>query len=424
LQKETSIEDQVALCRQRATEQGWVVVEVYTDQALTGTSAHGRKGLRELLDNVRAYRFDVVIAEGLDRISRNVADTAWMHQMMQFYDTEIYTLADNGPVTDLHVTFRGFQHQAFIKDLGQKTRRGQVGTIKRGRVSGSVAYGYKLVRSVEIPTGGRAINEEQAIIVRRIFQEYASGMSSLEIAGRLNAEGIPGAAGRPWRACTIIGSAHKRMGILRNELYRGRLIWGKNQARRIPETGRRTTRRTPDSALEIVEMLHLRIVDDELWSAAQARIRAYREFPLQGRRRPKYLLTGLVFCGECGSGFSLHSHHRYACAGRTQRRICTSRTRVSQDKLEELVLGLVADQLTNPELIESYVDEYIASLQRNLAGWKGEEKHLRGKVADLLRQRERIYDALVGSGETAAKSYLLQKIERLTDSGSKACRDY
>ena len=69
-------EDQVRLCRELAGRQGWTVAEVYTDHALSGASAL-RPGYQRLLEDVRAGRFALVLAEGLDRLSRDQERPRW-----------------------------------------------------------------------------------------------------------------------------------------------------------------------------------------------------------------------------------------------------------------------------------------------------------------------------------------------------------
>jgi hypothetical protein len=90
--------------------------------------------------------------------------------------------------------------------------------------------------------GDRESNEREAVIVRRIFAEFAAGKSPRAIARDLNQEGLKGPSGKPWRDTTIRGHAARRTGILRNDLYVGRLLWNKQSYRRNPDTGKRVAR--------------------------------------------------------------------------------------------------------------------------------------------------------------------------------------
>ncbi len=80
-----------------------------------------------------------------------------------------------------------------------------------------------------VTTGEREIDETQAKIVRRIFEQYANGMAPRQIATRLNGEGVAGPRGGPWNASTINGSRQRRNGILNNELYLGRITYNRQR---------------------------------------------------------------------------------------------------------------------------------------------------------------------------------------------------
>lgn len=93
LQSASSIEDQIRLCRERADRAGWQIVGSYEDAATSGASLM-RPGIQRLQQDARERRFDVVISEALDRLSRNQADIAALYQNLTFAGTAIETLAE------------------------------------------------------------------------------------------------------------------------------------------------------------------------------------------------------------------------------------------------------------------------------------------------------------------------------------------
>jgi len=119
--------------------------------------------------------------------------------------------------------------------------------------------------------GERSINETQAEIVRRIFREYAAGMSPRAIAQGLNAKGVPGPTGKRWSDSTVRGHANAGTGVPNNPLYIGRMVWNRHRGMKDPETGKRVTRLNPPEEWIAVEVPALRIVDDALWQAAKDR---------------------------------------------------------------------------------------------------------------------------------------------------------
>lgn len=110
--------------------------------------------------------------------------------------------------------------------------------------------------------GERRINAGEAAVVRRIFRDFAAGVSPRAIAKALNTEGVPGPDGRPWGDTTIRGQVERGIGILNNALYAGRLEWNRCSYVKDPRTGKRVARPNPREAWEIVPVPDLRIVDD------------------------------------------------------------------------------------------------------------------------------------------------------------------
>ena len=131
LQSETSIDDQVRLCRERAERDGMAVTEVYSDYAISGGTLSNRPGMLALMDAAKQGEFDVVIAEALDRISRDQEDIAAIYKRLSHAEIKIVTLSE-GEINELHVGLKGTMNALFLKDLAIKTRRGQ-----RGRVAES-----------------------------------------------------------------------------------------------------------------------------------------------------------------------------------------------------------------------------------------------------------------------------------------------
>ncbi|HHK73738.1 MAG TPA: recombinase family protein, partial [Rhizobiales bacterium] len=194
LQTDASIEDQTRLCRKLAEQNGWQVSKVYSDAAMSGAS-HLRPGYQKILEDARARAFDVVIAEGLDRISRDQEHIAAFYKQMSFQGIPVVTVAE-GEISELHIGLKGTMSSLFLKDLAIKTHRGLEGRVRKGKSAGGVTYGYDVVRTLQsdgtVVTGERRINDDQAEIVRRIFREFSDGRSPRAIAQDLNHEGVPG----------------------------------------------------------------------------------------------------------------------------------------------------------------------------------------------------------------------------------------
>ena len=368
LQSEASIDDQVRLCREAAEREGMSVQQIFADYAISGGSLNNRPGMLSLLEAVQQGGIDVVIAEALDRVSRDQEDIAAIFKRLQHAEVCLLTLAE-GEINELHVGLKGTMNALFLKDLAAKTRRGQRGRVEAGKIPGGNSYGYRIVRRLledgSVCTGEREIDEKQAEIVRRIFAEYAAGISPRRIARGLNAEGITGPRGGPWNASTINGSRQRRNGILNNELYRGWITYNRQRFVKDPETGKRIARPNPESQWIKTEVAHLRIIDDRLWETAQILKSRYSSQTGNKRQTRKRLLSGLVKCGACGGSMTIVNRERYSCSAKRERGTCDSPAGISAVELEERVLSGLKDLLLgNETLIEAFAEEFKAELER------------------------------------------------------------
>ena len=392
-QREASIEDQVRLCRERIARESWSVATTYTDAAISGASRL-RPGYRKLLEDARAGEFDVVVAEALDRLSRDQEDVAGLYKQLGFCGIRLVTIAE-GEISELHVGLKGTMNALYLKDLAQKTRRGLEGRVRAGRSGGGNAYGYDVVREVDAQgepvRGGRRVNEAEAAIVRRIYSEFAAGTSPTAISRKLNAEKIPGPRGRPWGDSTIRGHALRRTGILHNGLYVGRLVWNKQRYVKDPVTSKRLARLNPESEWIVQELPELRIVDDELWNRVQARLGDIRESPRVAkaresrfweRRRARHLLTGLVKCGCCGSSLAAVGRDYLACPSARSRGTCDNRKGIRRDHLEALVLDGLKERLMQPDMVREFVAAFNEEINR---GRRDQELAIEARRRELAR---------------------------------------
>jgi DNA invertase Pin-like site-specific DNA recombinase len=169
-QRDASIADQLRVCRAYAERQAWTICEEYTDQAVSGATLL-RAGFQALMRDALNRRFDVVLAESLDRFSRDQEDTAGLFKRLTFAGVNIVTLAE-GDITHLHIGFKGTMNALFLKDLAEKTHRGLRGRVEDGKSAGGLCYGYRVVKTLNagtVTTGEREIDPKQAAIVERIF---------------------------------------------------------------------------------------------------------------------------------------------------------------------------------------------------------------------------------------------------------------
>ncbi len=373
MQREASIEDQIRLCTERAEKEGWQVAGCYSDHGISGASLM-RPGVQGLLSDARARKFDIVLAESIDRLSRDQEDIAHIYKRLSFEDIRIVTLSE-GEVNELHIGLKGTMGALFLKDLADKTRRGMRGRVEAGKSGGGNAYGYDVVRRVdangEAVRGDRTINEVEAGVVRRIFNEYAAGKSPRALAHMLNNDKIPGPSGKGWGPSTINGNRHRGTGILNNEIYVGRLVWNRLRYIKDPESGKRISRLNDKSEWVIHDVPELRIIDQDLWDQVKARQGALKACitgknspGMWDRRRPRYLFSGLMKCGVCGDGAIQVNSERIGCAAARNKGTCDNLLTIRRDDLEALVLDGLGKHMMDPALTEVFCQHYAQTMNR------------------------------------------------------------
>jgi DNA invertase Pin-like site-specific DNA recombinase len=372
-QRDASIADQFRVCREFAQRQGWHVAAEFSDHAVSGATIM-RPGFQAMMREALQKKVDIVMAEALDRFSRDQEDTAGLFKRLTFAGVNIVTLAE-GDITHLHIGLKGTMNALFLKELAEKTRRGLRGRVEAGRSGGGISYGYRSVRRFEngaVTTGEREIVPEEAAIVRRVFKDYLAGASPKQIAKALNAEGVRGPHGGLWSPSTIHGNARRHNGILHNELYVGRLVWNRQRFLKDPDTGKRIARMNPTSEWITKDVPELRIIDDELWNGVQARYASVQHKWKSGEegkrfnqfRRPKYLFSGLTKCGECGAGFIVYSREQLGCFGTRDRGTCTNNLTISRQEVEQRVLRALQEKLMRQDFFEEFCREFAKEMNR------------------------------------------------------------
>ena len=239
---------------------------------------------------------------------------------------------------------------------------------------------------------------EHAAVIRRILTEYVAGRSPKAIAHDLNRDGIPSARGGEWRVSAIVGNRARMIGILHNPIYVGRFAYGRVQMKRDPESRNRVSRANPADQVTFVDMPELRIVEDDLWQAAQERRSRAAAQPLVHRKRPRHLLSGLVKCGVCEGSFVRVTDTRLGCARRRDAGTCTNQRRVQATELQHRVLAGLEHKLLAPEAVALLVREYHLERQRRDKEAASTRRQVLGRLAKAEAAVARLVKAIGDGG--------------------------
>lgn len=403
LQSGASIEDQVRICRERAEREGWAVGGVFEDAEISGR-VRNRPGLNALL--AKLAEGDIVLTESVDRLSRAGGDIWDLFERIDYAGARIVTLSE-GDVAELHVGFKGTMSALFRKDLADKTRRGQVGRVLAGFCPGGRTYGYRRVArfddSGEPVRGLREIDPEQARVIVRIYEEFVDGRSPREIAGRLNAEGVPSPSGGRWSASSINGDRVRKNGILQNELYRGRVVFLRQRRSYEPDSRRKRLKTRAPDEWAVREAPELRIVPEALWEAVTVRRQRFDGTRAEQQRRPKRLLSGLVKCGVCGGNYIVIGAEQWGCGNRRQRGDCSNGRTIMTAPLERRVLACLETELLDPETVREAVLEYHRAAKELAAGREHERRGAERARDRAKRDVERLVRAVTDGGAEFAE---------------------
>ena len=223
-QNPSSSDDQARACEALVGRLGGTVVASFADPEVSGYR-RDRPGLRQLLEEVRSGRVDVIVSEALDRLARDPEDISWIGKKLAYDRVRLWTSTE-GEIDEVKLAVAALLGSMFLSNLRQKTLRGMKAKILAGRLAGGRAYGYRRIKVLGEghvdAKGALEVELVEADVIRRICRDFVGGKSSLQIATELNLEGVPGSRGGQWNSSTIRGDPKKHVGILNNPLYRGR----------------------------------------------------------------------------------------------------------------------------------------------------------------------------------------------------------
>ena len=377
-QTEQSIEGQLQTCYEYARSHNYIVIGEYIDRAQSGTTDSRAEFQRMIADSDK-HTFEGVLVYQLDRFARNRYDSAINKAKLKKNGVRVISARENISDDASGILVEGVLEsmaEYYSAELSQKIRRGMEINAQKCLANGSnPGLGYKVDSERRY-----YVDEEEAKIVREIFERYASGETVADIIRDLNRRKLTTSLGKPFNK----NSVHR---ILNNRRYIGYYLY----------KGQETPGGMP------------RIIEDELFERVHYILDRNKKAPARARGREEYLLTTKLFCGYCremmtgygGTGKSGKTYHYYAC-NNFKRRKCKKKV-ISKEKIEDRVVLECRKLLTdsNIEQIAASVSEVCesnrdtASIKRIRAAiqeadtaienlWKALE---RGQATDMITER-------------------------------------
>lgn len=431
-EKEKSVARQVEHARAYAEKKGWTVADehVYVDDGISGAEFEKRPGFVRLMNALKPRApFDALVMSEESRLGREAIETSYhMKQLVQAGVRVFFYLDDReqilGSMSDNTMAFLRAEFAAEERrKASQRTHDALLRKFLAGHVAGGSVFGYDNVQMFD--SAGRhthtirRINDQQAAALVRLFELYATGYGKVTVARMLNDEGLPAPKPRVrrersarfptgWAPTSVQEALYRR-------LYQGDVLW--NQTRKRDQWGQAVRSKRPDTEHLSRHDEALRIISEDLWKAAHARLAYARATylratkgqlngkPLRGTAS-KYLLTGLLECGCCGGTLEVRSRANgrgrrffYACAThrRRGRQQCAG-IDAPMDRADDAVLAYFENQILTPDRLHRIYEAMLADPYGDDA--EGRKAQLTARRAELSRQLIHLGDAIASGGGT------------------------
>lgn len=411
-QEDRTVASQVAALEKAAESMGLVVAAEhrYVDEGYSG-SRLDRPGLDALRDAAAEGLLDLILVYAPDRLARNYVYQQLVLEELGKRGVQVHFLerpVSQKPEDLLLVQMQGVIAEYERAKILERTRRGRLHKVKSGQMLpfNHPPYGYRVVRTPQVPQGVVVIDEVEATHVRQMFGwVLEEDLSARQVAGRLNAQGVRPRKARLWRQSTVYT-------LLTNPAYAGMASYGKREPvepTRPRHPGKyRKNAKSSYRARPRAQWLQVPVpalIDEQ--QQCEVRERLARNKLLSPRNvRHDYLLRTLVVCGQCGLRMKCHrsnrrpehpyEYHYYACAhraavdtGRAER--CSAR-RVRAEELDAVVWKALCDWLQQPQMLQKEVETWLESRENSQAAHQ-ERVRLEGACRHLQGQIDRLIDA-------------------------------
>lgn len=400
---ELPIASQRQRCLERAAHLGAEVLREFADEGISGQH-DSRPAFQAAILFCEAHSPAYFLCWSTSRFARNRLDAQLYKRRLAksgtdliFVSMEIDRSSDGGWLTEgVMELFDEF----YSRQISADTRRSMMRSAQGGFWAGGCPpFGYKAIPAPEEPRRRRlALVEEEAAIVRRIFQDRAQGQGARAIAVALTADGLMNRQHR-WHKSSVLA-------LLRNRAMIGQIVFG----RRIRLDG---VRRTMSDADCVIVEAHPPVVDRGLWETVQKLLdrdalnATPGEYAASGSPVSGHFFTGLLKCGRCGAAMLIETakgrskrYSYYNCRTAQQGGACVNR-RLPAEDLDSWLVDLLCADLFTPDNLRGLVTD----LQQLVGRWHDDRRDRRlaveAHIKTTARRNSKLYEVLEELGRDA-----------------------
>ena len=378
----------------------WIFAGVYADEAATGTKDN-REGFQSLIQDCMSGDIDLILTKSIARFARNTLDTIKYVRLLKEKNIAVYfeaekinTLKDG----EFLLTILGSVAQQEVVNTSANVKKGLKVKMVRGEIIGfNRCLGYDYNGQTKELT----IKEDEAAIVRYIFDRYVSGAGSTVIAKELNEQGITTIHGNEWASASVIG-------VIKNEKYIGDLLQGKTFTQ--DPISKRRLKNYGEEDRFLIKNHHEAIISEEVYKKAQE-IRNGRSTGLRkvevGKREKfsrQYAFSCMLECAFCGDNLSRRSWHS---GTKNQKTVWQCVTATKKGKVECPDSKGIWEKVIEDAFVESYkmlcrdntdvLEEFICRVEKALKENSAKEMQvkLQKQLSALKGKRKKLLDNLL-----------------------------
>lgn len=392
----------------------------FQDDGYSGTNLR-RPGVTELLNLVKESAVDCIIVKDFSRFSRDYIELgSYLEQIFPFMGVRFISVNDHydsekcgGRVGELDMSFRNLLYDLYSKDLSVKVKSSLASGKERGLfISANCPFGYE-----KAPDDRHrlVIEEDEAAIVRRIFQMTREGMTSSQIAKTLNREGIrtpiefkleKGKTSRKAKGDKFAWSGGTICAILRNEVYTGDMVYGKTYKEQVGDR----SRIRPRSEWKVLRNHHAPIISREIFEEIQ-KGRGTGRAPDKGGRHP---LSGRLVCGCCGRNLYLRKGRNpyFCCPSLYVNPMEGCVRKLNAMFLEQYVLYEIQGHLENLPGTEKLWEERRRILEQRREERKEERRAGQSRLRALKMEKTKTYEQYARAKSGIAQGHTAHETAR------------
>ncbi len=389
------------------THPNWENVGIYADEGLSGTSLEKRDQFNDMLNVARNGGIEIILTKEVSRFSRNVLDLLNIVEELRKIGVYVWFLSEdiNTQNSDYREKITQIATNAEQESLrtSRRVRWGQQQQMELGTVFGrKEMYGYNIVRN-EFGIQCFEVIEEEAEIIKKIFEWFSAGDGTYTIARRLEQAGIKTKRYKNGWSNTVI------LRILRNEKYVGDLMQGKTYTP-DPLTHKKKYNEGESHIIYIKDHHpESAIIDREMWDKVQALLEGKTPSKeIKEKHVNRYWTSGKIFCGICGGRYVSYRkkqkntpYKAWVCFENHQR---GKRKEVTLDNGEAATVGCDALRVNDrvlktaihdiiTQIVQPHREKIIKELQNEIKE-KTKPKDNSAKIASIEKQIEETNEML------------------------------